>query len=78
MDDLERRILTVEHTIASDRQLTQLHLSQLHQRLEALEAHPLRSINPGMIFRILMAVVLPIIVWLATGDMAKALRAVIR
>ena len=76
MDDLERRILTLEHTQSADRQLAQLHLDALYLRLAALESHPLRRINLGAIFRILTAIVLPIIVWLATGDITRALRAI--
>ena len=76
MDDLERRIIHLEHATSSDRQLTQIHLDALYQRLQSLESSPLRQISPGAIFRILMAIGLPVIVWLLTGDLAKALRAI--
>ena len=81
MDDLERRIIHLEHTSHTDRQLTQVHIAALYQRLQAAEQinlNPFRSIPLGSIFRIALALLLPIIVWLVTGDMAKALRAVMR
>lgn len=78
MDDLERRIIHLEHSTQSDRQLTQVHLDALYRRLAALESNPLRSIQAGTIFRALVAIGLPIAVWLVTGDLARAIRAAIR
>ena len=84
MDDLERRTLSLEHTIASDRQLTQLHIAMLYQRLQAIEAQPspnplpawLQGISLGSALRILLAIVIPLGVWLVTGDITRALRAI--
>jgi hypothetical protein len=78
MDDLERRIIQLEHQAKSDRQLTQVHLDVLYRRLTTLESHPLRQIPLGTIFRISLALLLPVIVWLVTGDLGKAIRAAMR
>ena len=78
MDDLERRIIQLEHQAKSDRQLTQVHLDQVYRQLQSLQSSPLRQIPLGTIFRISLALLLPIIVWVVTGDLGKALRAAMR
>lgn len=84
MDDLERRIIELEAQQHFDRQLVQIHLASLHQRLQALENRPSRhllqesalAISPGSISKLALAFLLPFLVLLLTGDLAKAIRAI--
>ena len=78
MDDIERRIIHLEHSQAHDRQLIQLHLSSFHQRLTVLERRPplasSTSDGSGSI-KLWLAFLLPLLVLLMTGDLQAALKA---
>lgn len=72
MDDLERRVLTLELQAQNDRDLTEWRYSDLSRRLQALEEN---QVTAGSIIRIMLAICLPVGVWLLTGDLRKALAA---
>jgi hypothetical protein len=74
MDDLERRILALEHQARHERELTEWKLDALCRRLQVLEASPLRISAPALL-KIMIAIFLPASVLLLTGDLRKALAA---
>lgn len=77
---LPERVASLETAIAYERRLTDQHLSLHHQRISQLEGHqphPVTSLErvltAGGWIKILIAVCLPLLVLLATGDTGKAL-----
>jgi len=77
MDDLERRIIHLEHSLATDRQLIQLHLASFHQRLTTLERPAQPTSTPGGSgpIKLWLAFLLPLAVLILTGDLQTAIRA---
>jgi hypothetical protein len=76
MDELERRIIHLEHIQSTDRQILQLHLASFHQRLSALEARePTSPVTNSGSIKLWLAFLLPLLVLLMTGDLKAALRA---
>jgi|KBSSwiStaDraftv2_1062776.scaffolds.fasta_scaffold1527012_1 hypothetical protein len=72
MDDLERRLLILEMETKHERELSDSRFDSLSRRLQVLETNPL---TVGSMGRILLAIGLPVAVWLLTGDLRKALAA---
>lgn len=73
MDELERRIIHLEATARSERERTDYHLASLHRRMELLEARPV--MGAGALVKLILAICLPLLVLLATGDLGAAIRA---
>lgn len=76
MDDLERRIISLEQAAKYERERTDYHLAGLHHRLQVLETSPLRAISLRSLLKVLLAISLPLLVLLATGDLRAAIRAI--
>jgi hypothetical protein len=72
MDDLERRLLTMELEAKHERELSDWRHAEVSRRLQRLEQNPVMLAS---IAKIATALVLPIGVWLLTGDLRKALAA---
>lgn len=70
MDELERRILALEFQAQNDRDLSEWRYSDHSRRLRELEANP---VTTATLIKLLVAVCLPIGVWIITGDVRKAL-----
>lgn len=70
MDDLERRLLTMELEVKHERELSDYRYDGLCRRLQRLEQSPVTL--AGML-KIATALALPLGVWLLTGDLRKAL-----
>lgn len=72
MDDLERRLLTLEIESRHERELRDFQIDALSRRLLVLETNP---ITASSLAKLAVALLLPIGVWLLTGDLRKALAA---
>lgn len=70
MDDLERRLLTLELESKHERELSDSRFDNLSRRLQALEANPVTVMG---LMKLMLALLLPFGVWLLTGDLRKAL-----
>ncbi len=75
MDDLERRIIVIEQQIRHDREMSAWRFSDISRQLQELQTRPLSYLSAGSIIKILIAILLPLAVWLLTGDLRKALEA---
>jgi hypothetical protein len=71
MDSLEQRILALELQAKHERELTDFRLDDLSRRLQAMEKP--KSLPVGSIGKIALALALPLVVLLGTGDMRKVL-----
>lgn len=69
MDDLERRIIHLEHKVHYE-------LTGLHRRVEVLEQPLYRVMGAAGWLKIILAICLPLLVLLATGDWHAAVKAV--
>ena len=70
MDDLERRLLTLELETKHERELQDFRYDDLCQRLLVLEKNP---VTASSLLKLVAAIALPLGVWLITGDLRKAL-----
>lgn len=78
MDDTRERLIGLEAAVEYGNNLTAYRLDQAERRLLALENKPdtlTRVMGPGAWLKIILAVCLPLLVLLATGDISAALRA---
>jgi len=73
MDELQR-LGALEVTVRYERERTDYHLAGLHSRIQRLEENPITRATMGMggWFKILLALFLPLLVLLATGDLRQA------
>jgi hypothetical protein len=76
MDNLERRLIALEHQQHHDRELTDWRLDEHSRRLQALERNPLQRLSYGSTIKLLIALLLPLAVLFATGDLRKAAMAI--
>jgi len=72
MDDLERRLLTLEIENRHERELRDFQIDALSRRLLALETNPVTAAG---LLKLAFAIALPLGVWVLTGDLRKALAA---
>jgi hypothetical protein len=70
MDDLERRLLTLELETKHERELQDFRYDDLSHRLLVLEKNP---VTASSLLKLAAAIALPLGVWLITGDLRKAL-----
>lgn len=85
MDNLERRVIALEHQrialqqdLGHEREMTDWRFADLSRRLQALEQAATLSwsrIPLGSVMKLVVAFLLPLTVWFATGDLRKALQA---
>jgi len=75
MDELERRIIYLEAQLNTDRQLNQRDLETIYHRLALLESSPMQTMGVAAWLKIILAISLPLLVLLATGDLRAALTA---
>ncbi len=74
MDDLERRVIVLEQQFRHERERSDWRHQDLSQQLLELQSRSL-TLTTGNLVKIVVAVLLPLIVWLITGDLRKALEA---
>ncbi|MBX9587890.1 MAG: hypothetical protein K2X43_01205 [Hyphomonadaceae bacterium] len=78
MDDQLERIIHLEAAVEHGQNLTAYRLDEHARRLAALETRPdaiTRVMGPGAWLKIVLAICLPLLVLLATGDIGAAIRA---
>jgi hypothetical protein len=75
MEDLERRLIVLEQRCQHDREMTGYRLADISRQLQELQSRPLSQLSAGGLIKITIAILLPLFVWLVTGDLRKALEA---
>jgi hypothetical protein len=75
MDDLERRVIVLEQKVQHEQELTDWRFADLSRQLQDLQSAPLQQLSAGAMIKLTFAVALPIVVWMITGDLRKALSA---
>ena len=75
MDDIERRLIILEQHFAHERERVNWRLEGLSRQLLTLQAQQSATPTLGSLVKILLALLLPILVWLMTGDLKEALKA---
>ena len=78
MDDTRERLVGLEQAIKYGNELSAYRLEQLERRMLALETRPdaiTRVMGAGGWVKIILALLIPLFVLLATGDIGAALRA---
>jgi hypothetical protein len=78
MDDLERRVIVLEQQVRHERELSDWRYAALSRQLLEAQASPLRQIPSATTVKVFVAILLPLTVLLATGDLRKALAAAAR
>lgn len=75
MEDLERRLIVLEQRCQHDREMNAYRFADFSRQLLELQSRPLSQLSAGSLTKITIAILLPLIVWLLTGDLRKALEA---
>jgi hypothetical protein len=80
MDRMAERVAGLETAMIYERRMTDQAIGQLNQRLTALEQRPAsmdlaKALTTGGWLKIIVAICLPLLVLLATGDLSKAVQA---
>jgi hypothetical protein len=78
MDDTRERLIVLEQAVAHANEWNAYRHEQHERRLSALESKPdviTRVMGAGGWIKLILAVLIPLLVLLATGDIGAALRA---
>ena len=75
--DLMQRLARLETWARYERERTDYLIAGISQRVGTLERHPLMTVTASGAGKILIAIALPVLVWLVTGDLRQTLTALL-